>query len=150
MMVAMSLSPVQEKFVDWLLTPKHERTPSTQSELAAELSVSPNKLTAWKRDADFLESWNGSYLSDIGSPEKKSIIMQTLYGTATDPDDPKHVQAAEKYFAIEGSLRPTNRNSLDITVASKPASDLTDEELQRMLASKAGDELGRRRQGEAG
>jgi len=145
----MALSDDQNAFVQWLLTPKDERNPRTQAALAERLGVSPTMLTSWKSEATFLERWNAEYLSGVGSPERKSAIMETLYGTATDPDDPKHVQAAKSYFEIEGSLAPKGRSQLDITVASRPTSELSDAELERMLAAKAGDELGRRRDASA-
>ena len=135
-----------DALIEWLLTPKDERDPRNQNLLAEKMGVKPNTLSSWKKDAEFLEKWNATYHRTVGSPETKMTIMQTLLGTATDPDDPKHVQAAKTYFEIEGSLRPpSSKNSLDITVSAKPASELSDEDLERMLASKAGDELARRR-----
>ena len=143
-MAGMSISKMQGDFITWLLTPKPERDPATQEQLAEFFGISSWTLSNWKKDPEFIEAWNASYLTGIGSPESKSDIMTTLLRTATDPDDPKHVQAAKAYFEIEGSLRPT-RNQVDIKVSSTPASELSDEELQRLLAERADDELAKRR-----
>tara|TARA_R110000803_G_scaffold16310_2_gene44684 strand:+ start:2757 stop:3188 length:432 start_codon:yes stop_codon:yes gene_type:complete len=141
----MAISADQERFIEWLLTPKDERRPRTQNELAIDLGVSAAKLSSWKGETEFLQAWDGKYLRTIGSPETKMKIMQTLMGTATDEDDPKHVQAAKTFFEIEGSLRPA-KTQVDVNVAATPVSDLTTDQLNAMLASKAGDELGRRRE----
>ena len=139
------MSPQQERFIGWLMTIKAERDPSSQDALCSELGLPHGKLTEWRRDPDFLEAWNVRYLRSIGSPETKMEIMSTLKQTATDEDDPKHVAAAKAYFEIEGSLRP-QKNQVDIKVSGVAPSDLSDEELERLLASKAGDELGKRRE----
>lgn len=139
----MAMSPQQDRFILWLLTPKDEREPETQTELAEELGLNPQMLTGWKKDPDFLVAWNQTYLRTIGSPDTKMKIMNTLVATATDGDDPKHVQAAKTFFEIEGSLRPV-KTQIDVSV--KPASSLSDEDLKRALAAKADDELAKRRE----
>jgi len=141
----MATSAAQDRFISWLLTLKEHREPQTQKALAEELGLVPGTLVAWKRDEDFLRAWNAAYLRTIGSPGTKMEIMATLEQTATDPDDPKHVQAAKAYFEIEGSLRPA-KSQVDINVQSTPPSELSDEQLQAMIDRKAGDELARRRE----
>lgn len=70
--------------------------------------------------------------------------MNTLMATATDADDPKHVQAAKAFFEIEGSLRP-QKNQVDIKVTAAP-SELSDDDLERLMSDKATDELSKRRE----
>lgn len=119
------------RFVEWLLTPPSEREPKALRDLATELRVSRNTLTTWKtRDKEFMEEWERRYLNSIGSPERKQAIMDTLYRTAIDPDDPKHVTAAKQYMEIEGSLKP-QKQQIEIT---KAPNDLSDEELDALLA----------------
>ena len=139
------MSPQQDRFIAWLLTIKEEREPSSQAELASELGLGVATLRNWKKQTDFLLAWNASYLRTIGSPASKMEIMSTLLQTATDADDPKHVQAGKAYFEIEGSLRPANTD-LNVNVNLTPTSELTDEQLEGMLASKAADELALRRE----
>jgi hypothetical protein len=144
----MAITPEKKRIIAWLLTPRDERDPRTQAELARELDLDPKTITNWKAEPEFLKAWNDEYLKGIGSPETKGEIMATLLRTATDPDDPKHVQAAKAYFEIEGSLRP-QKNQVDINVSTKPPSELTDDELKRLMSAKAEDELASRRQPEA-
>jgi hypothetical protein len=130
----MALNPSQRIFLDWLCTPPREREPRNQELLAAQLGIDKSKLTQWRNhDKEFLEAWERRYLATIGNPGTKQEIMKTLYRTATDPDDPKHVQAAKAYFEIEGSMKPAR---MEVSV-SRPASELSDEQLEALLAGHA-------------
>jgi hypothetical protein len=127
--------PQKQKFIEWLLTPKLERVPATMEELSKILRVERRTLTNWKtKDKEFMEEWERQYLNSIGNPERKQKIMDTLYETATDPDDPKHVQAAKQYFEIEGSLKP-QKHQVEI---SKSPINLSDDELDEILAAHIG------------
>lgn len=117
----------------WLCTPIKEREPKTFIALAEELGVDRRTIQSWRDDKEFLEAWEKLYLRTIGDPGKKSDIMATLYRTATDPDDPKHVQAAKAYFEIEGSMKPAK---MEVTV-QRPAAELTDDQLATLLAERA-------------
>lgn len=139
----MSLSPKQQRLMTWLMTQRSEREPKTQAALAAELDVTPDTLTAWKRDDEFLKEWNAQYLRTISNPGRKMEIMETLLRTATDQEDPKHVQAAKTFFEIEGSLRPSSHVEVEV---KKPLSELTDEQLAALAAKTVGDELAARRE----
>ena len=144
----MTMTPEKNRVITWLLTPRDDREPRKQADLAHEMGLNPATIVSWKKDPEFLKAWDEQYLKGIGSPESKSDIMATLLRTATDADDPKHVQAAKAYFEIEGSLRP-QKNQVDISVSTKPVSELTDDELKRLMSAKAEDELAARRQPEA-
>lgn len=132
--------PLIQRYIHWLLTPVPEREPPNQQRLAEELGVTYKTMKEWKNRREFLAEWERQYLKHIGSPERKSHIMDTLYKTATDGDDPKHVQAAKEYFAIEGSLKPQR---MDVTV-SRDASELSDDQINAMLAAHAQSEAERR------
>lgn len=141
---SMAMSADQNRLIEWLLRPKSERVPRTQSDLASQMGCDPSQLSAWKRDVEFLQAWDSQYLQTIGSPDAKMKIMQTLMATATDPDDPKHVQAAKTYMEIEGSLRPS-KAQVDVNLHGAKPSELTDAQLDELMSSKAGDELAQRR-----
>ena len=103
-------------------------------DLAEQLGVTRRTLTAWKTDdKEFMEAWEKRYLSTIGNPERKQNIMDTLLRTATDQDDPKHVQAAKTYFEIEGSMKPA-RMEVEFR---RDTSKLSDEELDALITQKA-------------
>lgn len=130
-----------QRYMAWLCTPPKDREPRQKQELAEELGVTHRTLNNWSDNAEFLKAWEKLYLKTIGDPGVKMRIMQALERTATDPDDPKHVQAAKAYFEIEGSLKPTSR--VDVHV-SKDVEKLTDDEIKAMMAEYAQQEANRR------
>ena len=129
-----------QRFMKWLCTPPADREPRLKKELAEELGVTHATLNNWQNTPAFLKEWERLYLKTIGDPGVKLRIMQTLERTATDPDDPKHVQAAKTYFEIEGSMKP---QKMEVQV-TKDAEKLSDEELDAMLAAHAQSEKERR------
>lgn len=130
----------KQAFLRWLCTPQREREPNTFIAFAENIGVDRRTLQNWRDDKEFLEAWEKLYLRTIGDPSKKSEIMATLLRTATDADDPKHVQAAKAYFEIEGSMKPAR---MEVTV-QRPAADLTDDQLAALLAERAEAEMGQR------
>lgn len=131
----------KQAFLGWLCTPVKERDPKTKGALAEKLGIDRQTLSAWVKDKEFLEEWERRYLATIGDPSRKSEIMDTLYRTATDPDDPKHVQAAKQYFEIEGSVKPAK---IDLQVSGSPK-ELTDEQLAEIIQLKAVGEMENRK-----
>jgi hypothetical protein len=115
----------RQVFIEWLCTPKRDREPSTEAEFAEQHGVAATALTRWKKDRQFLLAWEQHYLATVGSPERKQNLLDTLYRTGTDADDPRHVAAASKYMELVDGLRPQR---LDIHL-HRPAKDLSDEEL---------------------
>jgi len=124
----------KQTLLHWLCTPKKEREPQTYTDLAESLGVDRRTLQNWRDDKEFLEAWEKLYLKTIGDPSKKSEIMETLFKTATDNDDPKHVQAAKAYFEIEGSIKPAK---MQVEVSNKPTQELTDDQLAVLIAERA-------------
>lgn len=131
----------KQTYLAWLCTPLKERDPRNQTALAKQLGVGRETLSRWKDDKEFIEAWEKMYLKNIGDPSRKSEIMDTLYATATDKDDPKHVAAAKQYFEIEGSVKPAK---VEVQVTGN-AKDLTDEQLSALLADKAVTEINSRK-----
>lgn len=113
-------------------------------DLAAELGTSIAMLAKWKEEPDFLKEWEREYLRTVGNPEVKMKIMRALEQIASDPDDPKIVQAARAYFEIQGTVKP--QGTVEVNVNTKPPTELSDDELRELMAMKAGDELARRRE----
>lgn len=123
----------KQAFLQWLCTLPKEREITTYSDFADSIGVDRRTLQNWRDDKEFLEAWEKLYLRTIGDPSRKSEIMATLFRTATDADDPKHVQAAKAYFEIEGSMKP---HKMEVTV-QRPAAELTDDQLATLLAERA-------------
>jgi len=129
-----------QRYLHWLCSAPNEREPSTKSELAEELGINRRTLANWQDNVEFLKTWEKLYLKTIGDPGVKLRIMKTLEGTATDRDDPKHVQAAKTYMEIEGSMKP-QRMEVSVT---KDTAKLNDDELDAMIAAHAQVEAARR------
>lgn len=125
----------KQAFIKWLCTPAKSREPNTLTEFGKQMDVPLATLKGWKEDREFLAEWERQFLGTVGSPERRQNILDTLYVTAMDADDPKHVQAAAKYFEIIEGVRP---QKVDVTVHR--ASELTDAQLEEMLAAKAASE----------
>jgi len=132
----------RQLFIEWLCTPKRDRDPQTQEAFARLHFLDPDTLTRWKKDRVFILAWENYYLATVGSPERKQTILDTLYRTSTDPDDPRHVAAASKYMEIVDGLKPQR---LDVHL-HRPAKDLTDEELNAIAAQYAANEQAARTQ----
>lgn len=130
----------KQELIKWLCTPIKARSPRSEQQLAQQIGVTLRTLRTWKNQDEFLRAWEIHYLRTIGSPERRQEIMDTLYMTATDNDDPKHVQAAKTYNDILNSLQPQR---IEVTVSGKP-SELTEEQLNELLAVKAAGELATR------
>lgn len=120
-------------YLDWLCTPVKEREPKTFGALAEQLGVHRNSLIKWREDADFLKAWEKQYRRTVGNPERAQAIMDTLFKTATDPDDPKHVAAAKQYLEAIDAVKPQQVN----VQVSGSAKDLSDEQLNTLLAERA-------------
>lgn len=127
----------KRRVIEWLCTPKRERDPQTQEALARRLRIGTSVITGWKKDKDFLEAWELHYLQTVGSPERKQALMDTLFRTGQDADDPRHVQAAAKYMDIAEGLRP---QQIEVTVKQRPVEQWTDEMLDAVLARHAENE----------
>jgi transposase len=125
-------------FIEWLCTPPTSRDPYTYKELAAKLGLGEQTLYKWKRDVGFLNEWEQQYRKVVGSPEKAQEVVERLHETAVDRTDPRQVQAAKAYLEAIDAIRP---KKVDITVTTRPAKDLPDDELYALLAEAAQREL---------
>lgn len=133
----------KQRFMDWLCTPAAEREPRLMEELAEELSLTRRTLSNWKKDDEFLEHWEKRHRATIGNPDKINEVLHTLYKTATDPDDPKHVSAAKEFLAHVEGTRPQR---VDVTVTRADVSTLSTEQLIELAAMRARDALDRRQE----
>lgn len=131
----------KQRFLDWLCTPAAEREPSTMEELAGELSLTRRTLSNWKKDDEFLKHWEQRHRATIGNPDRINEVLNTLYRTATDPDDPKHVSAAKEFLSHVEGTRPQR---VDVTVTNQDVSKLPTDVLIDMAAKAAQRELDRR------
>lgn len=123
------------RYLDWLMTAKADRQPVTVSALADEIGVDRRTLRDWRYNPEFVAEWDKRVKNTVGSPERTKQIMDTLYKTATDREDGKHVQAAMVYFKRLGEISPSDE------LPKADLSELSEEELRQLIASAAREEL---------
>lgn len=121
----------KQRFLQWLCVPAREREPSTMDELAVELDVTRRTLSNWKKDDEFIDAWAKRHRQTVGNPDRLNEIIDVLYKTATDIDDPKHIQAAKEYRSWVEETKP---QQVEVTVSQKyDLSHLSDRELFAMV-----------------
>lgn len=125
----------QLEYLEWLVTPSHERVPSTQSEMAKRLGVDRKTVHRWEKKPTFKAEWDKRVNEIQGSPERTQRLLDALYAKALDGDN----RAAQLY------LQATNRLIPQVTINNTAnASELSDEELDKLLASMAQREASKR------
>jgi DNA-binding transcriptional MerR regulator len=125
----------QIEYLEWLVTPSSERVPRTQQEMARQLGADPKTLRRWEKKPSFKKEWDRRVTEIQGSPERTQRLLDSLYAKALGGDN----RAAQLY------LQATNR----LVVAPPPsqttnASELSDEELDKLLANLAQREQSKR------
>jgi hypothetical protein len=119
-------------YIQWLTTPPGERDPKSEIELAKLMDVFPKTLYNWRQDRDFREVWETEADGVIGGVEdRKAVVLDALFATASDQRNPRHVSAAKLWLEAVGAMTPPR---LDVTVSSKAVGMLSDEELERLVA----------------
>lgn len=125
----------QTQYLEWLVTPSHERVPRTQGEMARLLGVDPTTLRRWEKRPTFKTEWDKRVNEIQGSPERTQRLLDALYEKALGGDN----RAAQLY------LQATNRLVPQVTINNATSTaDLSDEELDKLLASMAEREQSRR------
>jgi DNA-binding transcriptional MerR regulator len=99
------------------------------------LGVDPTTLRRWEKKPVFKKEWDNRVSEIQGSPERTQRLLDALYAKALEGDN----RAAQLY------LQATNRL---VVAPSAPqttnASELTDEELDKLLANLAQREQSKR------
>jgi len=84
-----------EVYVEWLLTPKSERFPSTKTELAKQLGVSLQTLGTYSRDR-WLQDEYLRRARAVFKADRMQQVLDSLYHQAIDVKNQRSVQAAGK------------------------------------------------------
>jgi hypothetical protein len=115
-----------EVYLEWLLTPKAERRPSTKRELAEVLGVTTQTLRNYAKDP-WLQRELLTRQRTVFRVEKVGPVLDSLYAQATDPENRQSVSAARTLLEwINKSVEP----SLPTDMAS-----MSDEELAEAAQS---------------
>ena len=137
---AESVTPMLEakqlEYLEWLVTPPSERMPRTQLEMARVLSVDPKTLRRWEKKPIFKKEWDRRVSEIQGSPERTQRLLDSLYAKALSGDN----RAAQLYLQATNRLVPQTA-PVD---SSKSLSDLSDEELDKIISAIAAKEASKR------
>lgn len=133
------LTPKQKLYLDWLVTPTDQRQPSTQSAFSKQHQVSENTLRAWKKDLGFQEHWNRRLAELQIDPERVDQVMGAIYTKAANGD----MKAAAMYLEVVERYRPSSAEVLQ--EPRKALQELSDDELNELIAAHVQDELRARR-----
>lgn len=119
----------QEHYLNWLLVPQHERTPSSQQKYCEEQGVDPTTVRRWQKKPHFIKEWDRRVEELQGSPERTQRILDALYDKGVDGD----VRAAKLYLEATHRLTPTPSSSS----SNKGMADLSDSELDELIGKMA-------------
>lgn len=119
------------RYIEWLTTIPDHRVPKTERELARELDMYQKTLYNWRQDKDFREVWGEEADEVIGTPDKRQAVLDVLFLAATNPRNPRHVQAAKLYFEATGAISPPK---VEVSLSGKALSMLTDDEIEGLIA----------------
>ncbi len=132
-----ALKPLQEKYLEWLCTPPAERVPSSKAKFATENGTTDQTLRNWEKTKVFRAAWAERVDLVGGSPEKKFSLLEQLYKRAMDGD----TRSAELYLKATNQMSPP---PVKVEV-ERSSAQLTDEELDALIAQRAAQERALRR-----
>lgn len=128
----------QEKFLNWLLVPQSHRVPTSQEKYAEFVGVDETTLRRWKKKPMFKMEWERRVADLQQSPERTQKILDSLYARALEGDN----NSAKLYLQATNRLAPTQ---LHVEHSQKP-SEITDAELDALIASVAQSEVESRKE----
>lgn len=114
----------QNAYVEWIVTPKAERDPSTKQELAEELGVTTVTLRNYARDPRVQREIQKRQKGLI-RVERANDVLDSLYRQAVDVDNPRSVTAAK-------TLLEWMDRTLDV-VEELELETMSNEELARLV-----------------
>jgi hypothetical protein len=132
------LDPRQEKFLNWLMVPQTHRVPSSQEKYALEEGVDETTLRRWKKKPAFKLEWERRVGELQQSPERTQKLLDNLYERALAGDN----NSAKLYLQATNRLAPTQ---VQVEHSTKP-SEISDAELDALIASVAQSEVESRRE----
>lgn len=130
------LESKQLEYLEWLVTPPSERMPRTQLEMARVLAVDPKTLRRWEKKPVFKKEWDRRVSEIQGSPERTQRLLDSLYAKALSGDN----RAAQLYLQATNRLVP----QAPANDSTKSLSDLSDDELDKIISAIAAKEASKR------
>jgi hypothetical protein len=133
------LSPKQLLLIDWLVEQPGRRMPRTMGEWCRENIVNPSVAANWKRDEAFRAAWDRKMHEAAVSPDLEQEILDNLHAIATSQVKDA-VPAAKLWISVAQEFR-LSAPKADPTEALQ---DMSDEELEALIAAHAKSELAAR------
>lgn len=125
---------LQSKFLDeFLLTATQEREYGTMKAWAEAHGLNSKTVGSWKKDRRFRAEWGRRADAKNLSTERIQAVMDTIYDAAANGD----VAAAKLYLSEVQKMRPPT-----IVEAERDLADMSDDELDELLAELAGEDEG--------
>lgn len=119
------------RLLQWLVTPKHERSPDSQARLADELGVSQRTIRDWKALPAFRAVWEKE-AKEVFDPEMVQRVVQKMYEHALDDESPRQAKAWELFLKTVDAIKPPQ-----LDLAAKKAAEMSDAELDALIAQAA-------------
>jgi len=109
------IDPKIQRFTEWLSTPKEERVPPTQVELAKELGVHETQLSRWRKELDLQSSTPPSEITALrdhiissalkSSPDENAQLQKLAWQIA----NPEKKDARENIFTADDYINAGNK-----------------------------------------
>jgi hypothetical protein len=128
------LNKKQKDYLEWLILPKEDRIPNTKVAYAKELGVTEQALRVWEKLPEFKELFEVRLKSMAASPERTHMLLDSLFNRGLNGD----TRAADLYFKAIGAY-PDPKATINIKKES--ARELSDDELQSLIAEYASREI---------
>lgn len=128
----------QAEFIEWLVDPSRE---GTQEAWAEAHSLHPRTLSAWKKAPAFREAWDRRLAELNVNPDRIQRVVDALYENATDRESRDQVKAANLYLQYVEKFTPKRQ----VVGDRRSLEDMSDEELEELIAAGAEAELHERR-----
>lgn len=114
-------------YLDWLLAPKGERTPSTKKGLAEVLGVSTATLRNYTQDP-WLQKNLSTRVRATARVELLPDVLASLYDQAVDRLNPRSVAAAGKYLDYLRQAEELGDDGINLE-------DMSEDDLNKVIAA---------------
>lgn len=118
--------PWADAFINWLLLPRWERVPKTQSEFAREWKKQPADVSKIKHDDRFRKELSKRADQYNLHPERIQEVMNALYESAVKGD----TKAMALYLTHAQAIQPSVKR---IVIEDERIEKLSDEELAALI-----------------
>lgn len=117
-------------YLEWLCLPEPLRVPSTKTAWCEEYNVNINSLYYWEEHPDFQARWADAVKRMAQSPERTEALLDSLFRRGLNGD----TRSAELYLKATNQM-PNPKQ--EINIKTEKVSEISDDELQALIAEYA-------------